>query len=129
MSTPTHLQITQIGQIGIPVQNLERAVTFYRDILGLPLLFQVPNLAFFQCNGIRLMLSLPEGAGTPTKASIIYYQVDDLQAAYATLQPHAVKLLDMPHMIAKMEDHDLWMFFMEDSEGNMIGVMSEVRGT
>lgn len=74
MSTQARLQITQIGQIAIPVQELDRAVTFYRDVLSLPFLFQVPNLAFFQCGDVRLLLSKPEGPGTPTKASVLYLQ-------------------------------------------------------
>ena len=126
MATTT-LNISQIGQIGIPVRDLDRAVGFYRDVLGLPLLFQVPGLAFFQCGEVRLLLSAPEGEGAPTKASIIYYKVNDQQGAYSSLQQRGVKLLDEPHMIAKMTDHDLWMFFCEDSEGNMVGLMSEIR--
>jgi catechol 2,3-dioxygenase-like lactoylglutathione lyase family enzyme len=128
MSPEKALQIAQIGQIAIPVQNLDRAVAFYRDTLGLPFLFQVPNLAFFQCGEIRIMLSIPEGPNAPTKASILYYKVDDLSNAYQDLLDQGVKGIDPPHMIAKMADHDLWMAFFEDSEGNMLAFMSEVRG-
>jgi methylmalonyl-CoA/ethylmalonyl-CoA epimerase len=127
MSTRERLQISQIGQIAIPVQDLARAVAFYRDVLGLPLLFQVPNLAFFQCGEVRLLLSIPEGPDAPTKASVVYYKVEDLQHAYQLLQQQNVKLVDEPHLIAKMTDHDLWMTFLEDSEGNTVGLMSEVR--
>jgi methylmalonyl-CoA/ethylmalonyl-CoA epimerase len=122
------LRITQIGQIAIPVHELERAVAFYRDILALPFLFQVPNLAFFQCGEVRLMLSLPEGPNVPTQASTIYYKVDDLPGAFVRLQHQGVVVIDPPHMIAKMPDHDLWMGFIEDSEGNILALMSEVRG-
>jgi methylmalonyl-CoA/ethylmalonyl-CoA epimerase len=119
--------IAQIGQIAIPVQDLDRAVTFYRDMLRLPFLFQTSGLAFFQCGEVRLMLSLPESPDTPTRSSIIYYKVDDLPRAYAMLREQHAKLIDEPHHIAKMEDHDLWMAFCEDSEGNVVGLMSEVR--
>ncbi len=121
------IQISQIGQVAIPVRDLERAVAFYRDVLGLSFLFQVPNLAFFQCGEVRLLLSLPEGADAPTKASVLYYQVDDLQASYSALKLQGVKLIDEPHLIAKMTDHDLWMTFFEDTEGNMVALMSEIR--
>jgi methylmalonyl-CoA/ethylmalonyl-CoA epimerase len=127
MSSQESLQISQIGQIAIPVQELDRAVTFYRDVLGLTLLFQVPNIAFFQCGNVRLMLSVPEGPGAPIKASVLYYRVDDLNSAYQNLKQWGVKLVDEPHLIAKMSDHDLWMTFFEDSEGNMSALMSEVR--
>jgi methylmalonyl-CoA/ethylmalonyl-CoA epimerase len=122
-----HLQITQIGQVAIPIRELDRAVAFYRDVLALPLLFQVPGLAFFQCGEVRLMLGLPEGPGAPEKASVLYYKVDDLQVAFQTLSHRDVKWIDEPHLIAKMEDHELWMAFFEDSEGNMLALMSEVR--
>lgn len=127
MSIQERLQISQIGQIAIPVQELERAVAFYRDVLGIPFLFQVPGLAFFQCGEVRLMLSLPEGPGAPTKASVLYYKVGDLQETYETLRQQGVKLIDQPHMITKMADHELWMTFLEDTEGNMVGLMNEVR--
>ena len=127
VSIQEHLHISQIGQIAIPVQELDRAVAFYRDILGLQFLFQVPNLAFFQCGEVRLLLGLPEGPNVPTKASVLYYKVDDLQGSYQLLQQRGVKLIDAPHLIAKMEDHDLWMAFIEDSEGNMVALMSEVK--
>jgi methylmalonyl-CoA/ethylmalonyl-CoA epimerase len=128
MSTQQTIQISQIGQIAIPVQDLDRAVAFYRDLLGLPFLFQVPNLAFFQCGEVRIMLGLPEGPNAPTKSSILYYKVDDLTNAYQSLLEQGVKGIYPPHFIAKMPDHDLWMAFFEDSEGNMVSFMSEVRG-
>ena len=127
MLTQEKVNITQIGQIAIPVQDLERAVTFYRGVLGLPFLFQVPNLAFFQCGEVRLLLNTPEGPGAPTKASVLYYKVENLQHAYTTLRQQGVNLVDEPHMIAKMVDHELWMFFFEDTEGNLLALMSEVR--
>jgi len=126
MSVQDRIKISQIGQIAIPVQDLDRAVAFYSEVLGLSLLFQVPNLAFFQCGEVRLMLGLPEGPGAPTKASVLYYKVADLQNSYQTLSRRGVKAIDEPHIIAKMPDHDLWMAFIEDTEGNMLGLMSEV---
>jgi methylmalonyl-CoA/ethylmalonyl-CoA epimerase len=120
------MRISQIGQIAIPVQDLERAIAFYRDVLRLPFLFQAPGLAFFQCGEVRLMLALPEGNDAPAKSSVIYYRVDDLDHAYTVLGAHNAKRIGEPHLIAKLADHDLWMTFCEDSEGNMVGLMSEV---
>lgn len=127
MTDHSTLDISQIGQIAIPVTNLERAISFYRDVLGLPFLFQASGLAFFACGSVRLMLSAPEGPDAPTKASILYYQVADLPRGHAALQQAHAKIIDAPHLIAKMPDHDLWMMFFEDSEGNMLALMSEVR--
>ena len=119
--------LERIGQIAVTVEDLERAVAFYRDTLGLRLLFRAPpGLAFFDCGGVRLMLSVPEGNG-PTGASILYYVVADIQAAHDALAARGVVFTDKPHLIAKLADHDLWMAFLRDSEGNMLGLMSEVR--
>jgi methylmalonyl-CoA/ethylmalonyl-CoA epimerase len=129
MLTTSALSISQIGQITIPIQNLDRAVAFYRDTLDLSFLFQAPpGLAFFQCGAVRLMLSKPEGVDEGQAASVLYYKVADIQQAYATLQARQTALIDEPHLIAKLPDHELWMFFLRDSEGNMLGIMSEVRG-
>src|SRR5262245_43444225 len=119
--------LSRIGQIGIVVKDLNRAVAFYRDTLGMPFLFQVPNLAFFDCGGVRLMLSPPERPDLDHPASILYYNVDDLNQAYATLCERGAAFVDEPHLIAKMSDHDLWMAFLKDSEGNTLGLMCEVR--
>lgn len=117
-----------LGQIALPASDLDRAVTFYRDTLGLPFLFRAPGLAFFDCDGVRLMLSLPEQEGETPGSSIHYFRVPDLRAAYDGLRARGVPFIDEPHLIARMPDHDLWMVFFRDSEGNMVGLMSEVRG-
>jgi methylmalonyl-CoA/ethylmalonyl-CoA epimerase len=119
---------TRIGQIAIPVADLDRAVAFYEGTLGLRLLFRAPpGLAFFDCGGVRLMLSRPEGAEDAARASLIYYAVADLSAAYARLRARGVEFLDAPHRVAQLADHDLWMTFCRDSERNLLGLMSEVR--
>lgn len=114
-----------IGQIAIPVQDIERATAFYRDVLGLRFLFAAPpGLAFFDCGGIRLMLSKPEGVGAGS-AGVIYYRVRDLQPTCNQLVARGARLQGTPHMIAKLADHELWMGFILDSEGNSIGLMEE----
>lgn len=121
--------ITRLTQVAVVVQDLDRAVRFYRDTLGLKLLFQAPpGLAFFDLSGVRLMLDqpsepLPKGVGT----SILYYGVDDIQAAHAALVGRGVPFEEAPHMIANLGDRDLWMGAFRDSEGNLLGLMSEVR--
>jgi len=127
MSDSAALGISQIGQIAINVQDLARATAFYRDQLGLPLLFAFPGLAFFQCGEVRLMLSELENATFDHPGSVIYYKVADIQQAYDTLRERNVDFIDEPHLIAKMSDHDLWMVFLKDTEGNTLGLMCEVR--
>ena len=112
---------SQIGQIAVQVKDLERAVAFYRDVLGLTFLFQSPpGLAFFQCGEVRLMLETNE-----VGASTVYYKVSDLEGAYESVKKQNVDLIDEPHKIADMPDHELWMFFLHDSEGNTLSVMAE----
>ena len=121
------VSLSQIGQIAITVRNLDRAVDFYQGTLGMKLLFRVPNMAFFDCGGVRLMLSIAEKPEFDHPASVIYYKVADLPAAHAALIAQNVKFDAPPHLIAKMPDHDLWMAFLRDSEGNLLGLMSEVK--
>jgi methylmalonyl-CoA/ethylmalonyl-CoA epimerase len=125
-STTAHGLLRRIGQIAVTVHDLDRAVQFYRDTMGLRFLFQAPpGLAFFDCGGVRLMLSRPEGAASA--ASIIYYTVDDIQQAYTTLSTRGAHFVGIPHMIARMPDHDLWLAECRDSEDNVLALMSEVR--
>jgi methylmalonyl-CoA/ethylmalonyl-CoA epimerase len=116
-----------IGQIAIPVQDISRATIFYRDVLGLPFLFAAPpSLAFFDCGGVRLMLTRPEGV-PEGNASLIYYRVDDVDAAHARLCAAGAIAREAPHLIARMPDHELWMTTFEDGEGNILGLMEERR--
>jgi methylmalonyl-CoA/ethylmalonyl-CoA epimerase len=127
MALPTtSFGLGQIGQIALTVSDIGRAVAFYRDSLGMRFLFQVPNLAFFDCDGIRLMLSLPEKAAEGS-SSVIYYKVADIQRAFETLASRGVSFEGEPHLIARMPDHELWMAFFRDLDRNLLALMSEVR--
>ena len=118
--------LRHVGQISIIVRDVERAVAFYRDTLGLKLLFQAPpGLAFFECGGVRLMLGLAEG--TQAGTSIIYYAVDDIQRAHDVLAARGVRFVGQPHIVARMPDHDLWLAEFLDSEDNALALMCEMR--
>jgi methylmalonyl-CoA/ethylmalonyl-CoA epimerase len=118
------LSLSQIGQVAVNVADLETAVSFYRDTLGMKLLFQAPGLAFFDCNGVRLLLD--ELAGWQHPSSILYYKVDDIQKAYQFLAQEDIKFEQKPHLVAKMPDHELWMAFFKDPSGNLLAIMSEI---
>ena len=122
----TTFGLARIGQIAVTVSDLERAVLFYRDTLGMRLLFQFPNLAFFDCGGIRLMLGPPEKGGE-SLSSVIYYKVDDIRQATEILSSRGVQFEAEPHLIAKMPDHELWMAFFRDPDRNLLALMCEVR--
>ncbi len=122
------VSLGRIGQIALVVRDLSTAVAFYRDALGLPFLFEAPpSLAFFDCAGQRLMLTRPEDGQPAAGNSLLYFTVPDLDAAHAALGARGVRFVDRPHLVARMPDHDLWMCFLRDSEGNVVGLMSEVR--
>ena len=118
--------LSRIHQISMRVHDVDRAVRFYRDTLGLPFLFAAPpRMAFFDCQGVRLMLSTPE-PGFDHPGSVIYYKVKDITGSYESLKQRGVEFIDQPHLIAKMPDHDLWMVFLRDTEGNTLALMSEI---
>jgi methylmalonyl-CoA/ethylmalonyl-CoA epimerase len=123
----TEFGLAKVGQIAINVHDLQRAVRFYRDSLGMRLLFEVPQMAFFDCSGVRLMLGLPSGPEFDHPASILYYQVEDIQVARDTLVARGVGFTSEPHRVARMPDHELWIGFFPDTEGNVLALMSEVR--
>jgi catechol 2,3-dioxygenase-like lactoylglutathione lyase family enzyme len=118
--------IQSVGQIAINVHDTNRAVEFYRDVLGLKLLFTAGQLAFFDC-GVRLMLSPPSSPEHNHPSSILYFKVADIQLAYMRLLQMDVKTEGEPALVAKMPDHDLWLVGFRDSEGNVMEFMSEVR--
>jgi len=119
------LGLSEIGQISVHVSDMDRAIAFYRDVLGMTFLFPAGHMSFFDCGSVRLMLTTHLGNGEQT--SIIYYKVDDLTSTVAALKERGVQFEGEPHCIAQMPDHDLWMAFLKDSEANTIGLMSEVR--
>ncbi len=125
-SSPT-LQLAEIGQIMVTAHDLDRAVAFYRDVLGMPFLFQVPTMAFFQCGPVRLMLGVPETAEFDHPASIIYYRVDDIAATHRALEDRGVEFHAAPALVHRADDHELWLAFFRDSESNAAALMSEVQ--
>src|SRR5436190_3184670 len=114
------ITLSSIGQIAVTVQDLPRAVAFYRDMLGMKYLFEVNDMAaFFDCGGIRLMLAKREQSPA-TYSSIVYYRVANIQETTDALVAKGVHLEEPARMIAKMPDHELWMSFFRDTEGNVL---------
>jgi len=126
--TPTsEFGLSTIEQIALNAQDIDRAVAFYRDKLGMKHLFSVPpNLAFFDCDGIRLMLSLPPKPEFDHASSIIYFNVADIQLAYATLLERGVEFEEKPSFVADMGTYDLWLAAFRDSENNLLALMAHI---
>ncbi|GIO98328.1 hypothetical protein J14TS5_34140 [Paenibacillus lautus] len=119
------MTINQIQQIGLPVKYLETAIPFYQDTLGMKFLFQTGTMAFFDCNGIRLMLSLPEKKEFAQVSSVIYFQTEQIEETYNRLLEKGVLFLDSPHLVAKSGQIETRMVFFKDSEGNTLALINE----
>src|SRR4051794_32357901 len=119
--------ITDVGQVSVNAHDVQRALGFYRDVLGLPLLFEIPNAAFFQAGSVRLYVAKAEKPEFDHAASVIYYRVVDIQASFAAITAAGARAEGEPRLLARMPDHELWMAFFRDSEGNLAALMSEVR--
>jgi methylmalonyl-CoA/ethylmalonyl-CoA epimerase len=118
-------QLSRLHQISMRVHDLARAVGFYRDVLGVPFLFEFPpKLAFFNCAGVRLMLSTPE-PGFDHPGSVLYFAVDDIQSTYTDLTSRGVTFSAKPHKIATLADREVWLADFQDTEGNNLALMSE----
>lgn len=120
------MRLGKIQQIALVQHDVDRAVPFYRDGLGLPLQFAMAGMAFFDAGGVRLMLTKPSSPELDHKNSILYFEVADCQAAYAALKARGVPFDGEPHLVGKTATHEMWMAFCRDPEGNLIG-LSEAR--
>lgn len=121
------LLIKNVGQIGIPVKDIHRAMDFYQNKLGLTLLFNTDIMAFFDCDGLRLMLTLPEKEAFDHPSSVIYFLVYNINDTYKDLESKNVVFLDKPHMVTRMGQTETWMVFFKDTEDNTHALMSEVQ--
>ena len=118
--------LTSIGQISVNVHDVNKAIAFCRDTLGMKFLFDTGHMAFFDCGGIRLMLSTPEKQEYDHPGSFIYYQVPDINHACKLLLERGVHFEEKPTFVARLADHDLWMAFFRDVDNNPLVLMSEV---
>ncbi len=120
--------LDEIGQIAITVSDVDRALKFYREVLGLQFLFSAgPNLAFLSAGSIRIMLTRPEGEESAPGNSVLYFKTDQLEEAYQVVLSRGAVAEKGPHKIADMPDHELWMAFVRDPDGNLVGLMEERR--
>lgn len=127
MTAVSSTSLSAIGQIAMVAKDVTRATAFYRDRLGMKFLFEFPGLAFFDCGGVRLMIGRAEKPEFDHPGSVLYFKVNDIDAAHEDLVAKGVEFVEKPHLIAKLPDHELWMAFFKDSEGNTLALMHEKR--
>ena len=122
-----NLANAKIGQLLIPVDDLEKGVAFYRDVLGLPFLFSAPpQMAFFNCGGVRLLVGVTPLGQKPQRGSTIYFQVADVHAVFASLKHNGVRFLAEPHIVHRTPQSELWLAEFNDPDTNQLALMSEV---
>ncbi|MDA0301864.1 MAG: VOC family protein [Chloroflexi bacterium] len=121
---PADVRLGPLLQVSMPVVDIDRAVAFYRDVLGAHFFFQAGTLGFFDLDGVRLMLAVPEGSGGEG-GSVLYFRVPDVPAAHATLLARGVAFEGDPHVVHRDDRHELWMAFFRDSEGNLLALSGE----
>ncbi len=121
-----NLSQSTIAQILIPVEDLDKAVPFYRDTLGIPFLFTAPpQMSFFQCGTVRLLVGVPPEGQPHQRGSAIYFRVADIQAVHANLEARGVEFSAKPHVVHRAVDYDLWLAEFKDPDGNHFALMTE----
>ncbi|MFO0914046.1 MAG: VOC family protein [Pirellulales bacterium] len=121
-------KLSTIRQIAITVSDVDAGLAFYHGVLGLELLFRAgPNLAFLDADGVRIMLTTPQGSGSVGANSVLYFRVTDIAAAHQSLVERGATSERSAELVAKMPDHDLWIAFLRDPDGNLVGLMEEKR--
>ena len=115
-----------VGQLLIPVTDLERAIAFYRDSLGLRFLFSAPpQMSFFQAGSVRLLVGVPESGAAAMRGSMVYFKVTDIQQVFDTLHSRGVAMGDRPHVVHRTPTMELWLCEFRDPDGNMLALMCE----
>jgi methylmalonyl-CoA/ethylmalonyl-CoA epimerase len=114
-----------VGQVSLTVNDVDAAERFYGETLGLRKLFRFGDLVFFDCSGVRLFIEKANSKPFTPASSVLYFRTPDISMAFQQLKSRGVSFIDTPHLIAPMEDHDLWMTFFKDLSGNTMALMHE----
>jgi methylmalonyl-CoA/ethylmalonyl-CoA epimerase len=117
--------LNQLGQVSLSVDDVDAAEEFYGQTLGLRKLYRFGDLVFFDCAGVRLFLEKSRSQPFVPNGSVLYFRTPDITVAVLELESKGVSFMDKPHLIAPMEDHDLWMTFFKDPAGNTLALMQE----
>lgn len=117
----------EVAQLMIPVDDFERASAFYRDTLGIPLLFAAPpQMAFFQCGTVRLLVGVLPPGQKAARGSAVYFRVEDIHSVYKTLKDRGVHFVAEPHIVNRTGKSELWLAEFTDPDGNQLALLSEV---
>lgn len=118
-------KLSALGQVARSVADIAAARHWYAQVLGLKHLYSFGNLAFFECDGVRLFLSEEDERAA---SSILYFRVDDIRNAHRDLLGRGVTFISAPHMIHRHDDgSEEWMAFFHDNEGRPLAIISTVN--
>jgi methylmalonyl-CoA/ethylmalonyl-CoA epimerase len=122
-----NLANAKVAQLLIPVEDFDKGVAFYRDVLGIPFLFAAPpQMAFFNCSGVRLLVGVMPAGQKAQRGSAVYFQVPDIRAVYGELKEKGVQFAAQPHVVNRTAKTELWLAEFSDPDGNQLALMSEV---
>ncbi len=122
-----NLSNATVAQVMIPVEDFDRGTSFYRDILGIPFLFSAPpQMAFFMCGAVRLLVGVMPAGQKAQRGSAIYFRVSDIQAVFSSLQAKGVRFMTSPHRVHRTPKSELWLAEFSDPDGNQLALMAEV---
>jgi len=122
-----NLANAKVAQLLIPIEDFDKGVAFYRDVLGLPFLFAAPpQMAFFNCDGVRLLVGVMPQGQIAQRGSAIYFQVPDIHVVYSSLKDKGVNFKAAPHVVNRTPKSELWLSEFTDPDGNQLALMSEV---
>jgi len=119
-------ELGPIGQIHLSVSDIDRALPFYRDVLCLPQVFDVPSqaMAFFQCGETRLYVGEAQ-PGRDVSHPLLYFRVSDIEEAHRDLQGLGAPFEGPPHLAHEDESAQLWLAFFRDPDGTLLALMEE----
>ena len=122
-----NLADAKVAQLLVPVRDFDKGVAFYRDTLGIPFLFAAPpQMAFFNCDGVRLLVGVMPAGQEAHRGSAIYFQIADIHAVFSSLQDQGVVFKAQPHLVHRTPQSELWLAEFTDPDGNQLALMSEI---
>ncbi|SRR5947207_3096510 len=123
-----NLSNASVAQVLIPVEDFDRGTSFYRDVLGIPFLFAAPpQMAFFMCGSVRLLVGVMPAGQDAQRGSAIYFRVPDIQAVFSSLQAKGVQFMTNPHLVHRTPTSELWLAEFRDPDGNQLALIEEVK--
>lgn len=121
------LNEARLEQVALTISDVDAARTFYRDSLGLRLMFEANDMLFFEVGGTRLMLAQDNAWRRPARpGSILYFHVEDFAAALVRLQGKPVTLVGPVETVQTISSGSLRLQQFEDADGNMLAIMGFV---